>query len=153
MTIRVAKLADIGEVYTICREFQAISPYADYEISKEKFYEFLQFYLQAKPQEHMVLIYETEGAIQGILAGIMTVGSHFFSESRVATELVWFVREEHRRGMAPIRLLRAYEAWAKLMGASKVSLTAVDNKHREMLTQMYKKLGYKSTEETFVREL
>ncbi len=153
MTIRAATLEDINEVHLICREFQAISPYSSHMISDEKFYEFLEFYLTPKPEEHMVLVYETEGDIQGILAGIMTVGSHFFSESRVATELVWFVREEHRRGMAPIRLLRAYEAWAKLMGASKVSLTAVDNKHREMLTQMYKKLGYKSTEETFVREL
>ncbi len=153
MTIKVATVEDIDAVYLLCREFQAISPYADQEISKEKFYEFLEFYLQPDPNAHMVLIYETEGAIEGIIAGIMTVGSHIFSTNRVATELVWYVREDHRRGMAPIRLLRAYEGWAKLMGAKKVSLTAVDNEHREMLTAMYHKLGYKSTEETFIRTL
>ncbi len=155
MTIRAATMDDIDEVYLITKEFQRNSPYADQDISDEKFYKFLTYYLTPMPKAHMVLVYEHEetGKIEGIIAGMITIGSHFFSENRVATEMVWYVRPEHRKGTAAIRLLHAYEDWAELMGCQKVSLTCVANEFREMLTKMYIKMGYKSTEETFVREI
>lgn len=152
MTIRAATLADIDEVYTISREFQATSPYRDHEISDDKFYSFLTYYLTPKPLEHIVLVYEKE-KIEGLIAAQVTTGNHFFSEHKIATELVWFVRPKARNGSAPIRLLHAYEEWAELVGCQKVSLTVVEGESREMLTRMYNKMGYESTEETFVREI
>ena len=153
MTVRAATIDDIDNVYTLCREFQAISPYADQEISPDHFYHFLRHYLKPKPEEHIILLYIRDGEPVGIIAGQITVGSHFFDENRIATELVWYVQPELRRGMAPMRLLQAYEQWAELMGCKKVSLSAVENKHRAALSQMYEKMGYQSTEETFVRDI
>lgn len=153
MSVRVATIDDVSEVYRLCLGFKAISPYADHPISETHFLGFLNHYLKPKPEEHNVFVYEREGKLRGIIAGLITVGSHFFDEHRVATELVWYVEPELRTGMAPIRLLQAYERWAELMGCKKVSLSAVENSHREALTKMYNKMGYESTEETFVREI
>jgi GNAT superfamily N-acetyltransferase len=153
MAIRTAGIADMDQMYDLCQEFQAASPYADIPISDDKYYEFLNHYLTPKPDDHIVLIYEKEGIIEGMLAGIITSGIHFFSENKVATELAWYVRPAARNTSAPIRLLHAYEEWAKLMGCQKVSLATLNNEYRETLTKMYIKMGYLSTEETFVRDI
>jgi GNAT superfamily N-acetyltransferase len=152
MSVRTATVDDIQEVYRLCKLFKEISPYADHPISDDHFFSFLKHYLKPNPTEHNVFVYERDG-LKGLIAGQITVGSHFFDEHRIATELVWYVEPELRHGMAPIRLLQAYEQWAELMGCKKISLSAVENKFRPTLSRMYEKMGYVSTEETFVRDV
>ena len=153
MTVRTATIDDIDDVYALCREFQAMSPYCDIDVSEEHFYKFLAHYLEPKPKEHIIMVYEKDGEIGGIIAGQITVGSLFFSENRIATEMVWYVEPHLRAGMAPMRLLQAYEKWAEMMGCKKISLAALDTAQRPALTSMYEKMGYVSTEETFVRDI
>lgn len=153
MTIRAATLADRDDIITLLREFQAITPYATHEISDQKFEEFVSHYLNPRPFEHIILLYEKDGKIEGLLAGMVTSGVHWFSENKCAAELAWYVRPSARQGTGPIRLLMAYEKWAKLVGCCKVSMMVIEGDSRQTLSKMYRKLGYESTEETFVREI
>lgn len=153
MTIRAATLADMDELIDLIKEFKDDTPYADQIISDEHFVTFLTHYLTPRPAEHIVLVLEKNNEIVGLIAGAITAGLHFFSENKVAGELAWYVSPAHRNGTGPIRLLHAYEDWAELMGCTKVSLSVLETEHRPTLSKMYRKLGYNSVEETFVRDI
>jgi len=58
-------------------------------------------------------------------------------------EMFWFVGDDYRKGLAPVRLLNEYEKWAAQHGAVEVRLVhLVGGVHDEQLDRLYKRKQY-----------
>lgn len=153
MPVRAATMSDLEELLQIVKDFYYSSPYKDQPVSDEKFSTLLRHFITPQPFEHMAFVYERDGELTGALIGQATTGDHLFSENKVASEVMWYVKPDSRGGMAPIRLLFAYEDWAELAGCKKISMGLMAGDQRESITKMYRRMGYTSVEETFLRDI
>lgn len=86
----------------------------------------------------------------GFIAGIKE--DHLFLEG-IAQELGWYVKPEYRSGAISKTLLTSFEEWAKLVGATHVSMATLNNDYQDRLERIYDRLGYEPAERTYIKEL
>lgn len=68
---------------------------------------------------------------------------YFFSSVEcLASDLALFVLPEERGGFAAVRLIKSYEEWAKLKGATEIYLGQSTGIHIEKTDALYTRLGY-----------
>ncbi len=151
--IRTATPGDFSSLMKLVKEFKEESPYKDKFVSQEKYEERVEFFLNPRPEEHIVFVLEIQGEVVGLIAGVVTIGEHIFSEDKTAVELVWYVTPDHRSSSGSLRLIKAYEKWAKLVGCTQSTMSNLVNPSMDRLTKIYNKLGYTLTEQTFTKEL
>ena len=92
-----------------------------------------------------VFVAEVDGVITGGICGHVFV--HPMSGERVASELGWWV-EPHSRGPG-IRLLKAFETWASVAGASAIQMVAPNAR----VAAFYARVGYEPIETTYQRRV
>lgn len=90
------------------------------------------------------------GVVVGALAPVWYNPSVLY-----AAELGWWMNEEHRGGSAALRLVRAFEGWAREQGALYVSLSAMRHGDTDVgrLCGIYEKMGYYEVERTFLKKI
>jgi GNAT superfamily N-acetyltransferase len=71
----------------------------------------------------------------------------------VAQEMFWFVDADHRGGMAPIRLLKNFEDWARSRGASRVHMAHLLELQPDKIRDFYERRGYKAVEVVYSKDL
>lgn len=91
---------------------------------------------------------EVVGGIVGALAPLW-----FAPTCLSATEFAWWVSEEHRGGTAGIKLLRAFEQWAKNKGAAMVSMSDLVIEGATPAGRLFEKLGYTVIERSHVKKV
>jgi GNAT superfamily N-acetyltransferase len=90
------------------------------------------------------------------MAGMMIAAMTSFwitPSTKVAAEFAWWVNKEYRGGRAGLKLLHAFEEWAKENGASVVVLSDLVINGDEPLKNLVGKLGYTLTERTHVKRV
>ena len=103
--------------------------------------------------EHgVILLAEHDGNAIGMLMGIMNP-IWFAPSTRCAVELAWWIEPEHRGGMHAIRLVKAFEDWAKEQGAAMVTMCDLVVDGQPPVGDIIVRLGYVPTERTFVKGL
>ena len=103
--------------------------------------------------EHgVILVAEQGGALTGMLMGILNP-IWFAPATRCAVELAWWIEPEHRGGMAAIRLVNAFEEWAKAQGAAMVTMCDLVVDGQPPVGDIIMRLGYTPSERTFVKGL
>jgi len=121
--IRRAIRDDIPAIIEMARDMHSESPrYRVLGFEPEKI-NALALHLMLNKGAGGVLVAEKEGRLVGMFA--FHVGQHFFSNDTFASDVVMYVRPEHRGGFVFPRMVRAFEAWAdeylvaeKLLGVS-----------------------------------
>jgi GNAT superfamily N-acetyltransferase len=136
--IRVAALGDIDTLISIGRVMHNESAYKALRFNDDKVGELLAG-LIAEPNG-VVFIAERAGVILGGFAG--GISDFWFSNDSHAFDYGLFILPEHRGGSAAIRLLSAFESWAKDMGAKWCDIGITTGVHVEQTARMYEKLGY-----------
>lgn len=97
----------------------------------------------------LVLLSIEDDEVVGIL---IAVASQFvFSPQMVATEMGWYVLPEYRDYRRGVKLVQAFEAWAKEIGADFIAMS--DIVQTQDLSKLYERQGYKLSEKTYVKEL
>lgn len=99
----------------------------------------------------VIFIMEIAGKFAGALGGILFSDPN--NNDTVATELFWYVLPEYRYSIESIRLLVAFERWAKEMGAIRVSMMHTFGSQVEKLSGIYTKFGYRPLEVHYVKEI
>ncbi len=92
---------------------------------------------------------DATGEIHGGLGAIC--GPSMISEEKMAVETFWYVAPEYR-GQG-VRLMAAFEEWAKRQGCQKVAMVHLADSHPESLGAFYLRRGYKLIETHYVREV
>lgn len=144
MIVRRAELKDVPRLIELGEKFALDSQKAHgLSISRKKIGEFADLSVTAK--NYLVLVLEDE-VIIGLIVGILTVP--FFSDDVVMQEFVWYVENGERAGLL---LLKGMEKMAKAMGA--VKFIAGCKPDYVDMSGIYLKMGYRSLENQFVKDL
>lgn len=94
----------------------------------------------------------SEGAgINGMVSGV--ISPVYFNHAHVSgEELFWWVSPEAPQ-MTGIRLLTGLEQRAKEMGCKTFQMKSLARLGGERMVQLYNRLGYRQSEQTFIKEL
>lgn len=67
---------------------------------------------------------------------------YFFSQDRIAQELLLYVKPQYRGSSYAIRLIKAFEKWAKSIGVKKMLMSTSTKVKEEQTMRLFEKLGY-----------
>ncbi len=101
------------------------------------------------PTKAICIVADVNQKLVGCLYGIAT--EFYFSDFLVCTELIWWVDEDYRNTSTGIKLFKAFEFWAKRIGAQ--YLSAVNTEGTTDLSKLYNHSGYHLAESTYVKAL
>lgn len=93
------------------------------------------------PDDGVVLMAQNE---DGVLKGFKFGVAHrfYFSTARVAHEMAMYVAPEFRGGFTCAALIKAFERWAKEVGALEVVIGVAANIDNDLTASVYERLGY-----------
>ena len=146
-SVREATQEDLFELLMLAYEFSKEGP--DHFKPFEKDLVEVRLANAIDSEDYVVLVLEVNGSIEGGIVGAC-IAPWMMSES-FAVELAWFVRKSSRDGRGAIKLVKAYEAWAKSKGVTKICMS--DLTKLQGLGKLYNRLGYSLTETSYIKEV
>ena len=144
--IRTATPDDVFDILILAKEFSKEAP-SSHKWNKDKTEQFLVSALQNTNME--IFVIDVGGEIEGALVGLLS--ELYMSHTVQATELAWFVSKDYRGKPASIRLMKAFEKWAKESGANQVGMGDIEG--ISSLENLYNRLGYERAETVYLKEL
>lgn len=145
--IRQATKADIPEVARIGRQFADYYPYkAQYDEER------VADSLSAIINMGVILVMIKEEAIIGFIMGVL-VPLWYAPTTITAQELAWWMDPEHRKGMAGLKLLTAFEEWAKASGANLIMISDLLIEGEYPIGKILTLKGYQHTERLHMKEV
>ena len=95
-----------------------------------------------------VILSLSDGRPVGMIAG--TVQPFLFNNDRVATEIVWWMDEDFRKGRKSFQLLNAFEYWAKNVAkCDTILMSTLNSLQSDRIGKLYEKRGYKPAENNY----
>jgi GNAT superfamily N-acetyltransferase len=140
--MRNAKHSDLLELVQMGREFAEA---AKVPFDRDKFAETVEGLIDS--DEGVILI-----SPAGMIAGVV-YDSFFHPDFRVAQELFWWVRPEHRGNRLGIALLGGFEEWAVQKDAKRVIMVALQELTPRKVGKLYIGRGYTPLEHSYSKEL
>lgn len=148
-TLRRGTAADIPALIDmIARDFPAL---LNLRFSREKATALFLRLLDRSPfvpRTGFLYVLDVDGEPVGFLAAEAVTGEPW-TDDRIAIEHMLFVKPEHR-GRDAVRLIKEYLRWAKKIGCKAVRLTAQNGLDGERVGALYRRLGFRPLESTFV---
>ena len=148
-TVRHATLDDLEAIMALAREFIMFAPHASVaDVSSEE----LEQQARTCIENALVLVAEDEGKVVGMLVGVLT-GLWFSPSTLMAAELAWWVTPSARNGSAGIRLVTAFQDWAREQGAKVVTMSSLDLDFDTRVSSVLERMGFKASEHTHMKRL
>jgi GNAT superfamily N-acetyltransferase len=147
LQIREARLEDLPRMEDCAREFYAQSRFLK-GFNPELFRNTWTQLLANGTGVIFLLVDEEIGEIRGALGGVAYPDP--YSGALIATEFFWFV-SEGRRGHG-LRLLKAFEAWAREKGCSQIRMVHLMDLMPDKLDRVYRRFGYEPAEVHYSKE-
>jgi len=144
--IREATSDDIFDILVLAKEFSREAP-KSHKWNKDKTEAFLHSALHNTNM--VILVNDCDGELGGAIVGL--VSELYMSTTVQATELAWFVSKDHRGKPSSIRLVKAFEGWAKSRGADLLGMGDIEGISN--LEKLYIRMGYKKAESVYTKEL
>lgn len=148
-TIRHATEADVDSIVKMARQFIAFAPHASIAEFDDGD---LVAATRACMDNGLVLVAEQEGAVVGMLFGVLT-GVWFAPKTAWAVELAWWVDPAARGGTAGIRLVTAFQDWAREQGAKLVAMSSLHLDHDTRVSSVLERMGFSPSEHTYIKRL
>lgn len=104
-------------------------------------------YLSGGP--FLALVHDVEGVAQGVL--LAHAYEHEFGPVWIAQERVWWIDPAHRGGTAAVKMLSAYEDWARGNGCKFAGMGGVGGE--PTVSAIYGRRGYRAAETHFLKPL
>ena len=146
--IREARLDDLRRLEACAREFYAQSRFLK-GFDPERFEAFWTSLLEQEMGVIFLLVSDRDGEIEGTLGGV--IYPEPYSGARIATEFFWFVHQA-RRGEG-LKLLRAFESWARAKGCAQIRMAHLVDLMPAKLETVYRRFGYTPAEVQYLKEL
>lgn len=146
--IRKATVFDAEKLAVLGKEFFAFSAFKD----------FVEYDVESAEQnilklltQGIVFVAEDGDEIVGAIVGLLSP-LWFNSNAFVATELAWFIAEEHRKGTVGIRLYKAFEEWGYANGAQAIVMSDLVVDGGTPASQLFDKLGFTTIERSHIKK-
>lgn len=98
-----------------------------------------------------ILIDENDGDLRGFIMAQLT--TPYAGTNVIANDIAFFVIPEFQGGTTALRLIKAYEKWARRAGATHIELGVSSGVDTERTLSMYSYLGYAPSSVTYIKEL
>ncbi|WP_421367035.1 GNAT family N-acetyltransferase [Agrobacterium tumefaciens] len=142
MDVRPATAKDRDRVVALLRESHEAAGFT---------FPFQAAYADQLFQQHMAsqkaCVLVAGNPAQGVLMAVAF--EHPFGAGRIAKETVWFVSPK-ARGRGAIRMLDAYEAWARSVGCVSAGMASLASND---VSSLYERRGYSAVETHFMKSL
>lgn len=142
--VRFARNSDAGSIVDLLRQSHAAARWT-FPFDPVRAHALFCHHLQS--EKACVLVLESDGAVSGLL--MASVFDHPFGAGLCATETVWFI-DEKARGRRSLKMLDAYEAWAKEQGCAVICMASLAIND---VSRIYIRLGYAPVETHFMKAL
>ena len=139
MITRQPTYKDIDLLIDLGARLHAESAYAFLPYNEEKVRQLIFSYIE-DDETQFGLIAETGDVIIGMIGGYLV--EYYFCDEKIACDIVLFVDQQYRGGMAAIRLIRGFQKWAKAHGARELCLGITTNVQTELTGKLYQRLGF-----------
>lgn len=149
-TLRFAGLNDIDAILDLAKELYKDSPYSPLSVNPVKVRATLEKIIVESKGEYVILLSVDGQEIVGVLVGY--VYSPVFSDDRIAIEMLWYLKPEHRSGNRGVDMMDAYEYWAKGVGAKVIQYGYLSSSPEGML-KLYRRRGFELSEQIFQKVL
>lgn len=155
VSVRPVGKEDVEAIVAMGRAMHDESPeYRDMDFSEEKIRKLVNFMcgtLLVPNSSNSALIAEDGGTIVGMMGGFVI--EHFFGHDKVAHDYVLYVKPEHRRGTAAVRLIREFEKWARAQGVRAIVPAITTGMSTERTEGLYVRLGYEPNGVTLIKRV
>lgn len=148
-SLKVATEEDFDDVKRLCLSFFHASIYNDKDIADDKVETLISEFIHLT-HDRIAILGLLEGQPCGLIAGV--VQPLLFNHARIASEIVWWVDEEHRRSKLGLQLLDAFEYWGEHIAKADYGqmVTLADDKS-EHLDKYYRRRGYIPVEKAYLK--
>lgn len=147
--IRPAAASDIPTIAALGEKFHAQAGWDEIDYCAEDCAASLAAFLEAGC--FICLVSETDGAINGMAAGV--VSPVYFNASHLSgEELFWWV-DDGAPQLTGIRLLDALERAARERGCATWQMKSLARLGGDRMTALYERRGYRPTEQSFMKRL
>ena len=151
MTIRFATLADVPSLVEAGSRMHALTRFRSQPFSAQRLAQaFSDLIAQEQGKYAFLVAAHVDGGIVGALIGVME--QQIFTDAYTASVMHFDVLPEARMGGHGVRLLRAFERWARNRNAIEVCLGVNSAPETEQLGRFIKRMGYRSVGANFVRD-
>lgn len=138
--MHIATKDDLDDLERMGMNFLEASPYKEFG-DREIINDLLKGIVNGVPTDRIAIISES-GFILGVATGFL------FGPYKLASEIAWWVEPEARGTGEGLKLLEAFEYWAKNVAECKlVSMTSLN----KTVEKYYKKNGYKLYERAYMK--
>jgi len=135
--IRPARHDDIPRLVELGTLLHDTSSYARRSLNPEKVTRFLAQLIDGLG---VVFVAEVDGEVVGGFAGAVT--EQWFSDDLIAYDYSFFIEPSKRQGLIAIKLILAFQEWAKAKGAKEIQMGITTGVHVEGTTKLYRRLGF-----------
>ena len=147
--IRVATEADIDPLLVMCRNFVQFAPHARIVgATDESLTQAIKFVMN----QGRIFVAESGGVVVGMLMAVI-YPVWFAPQSKCAMELVWWVEPEHRGSTIAIRLVKEFEEWGRMQGATMATMGDFVVDGQPPVGEMIMRMGYALSERAFAKGL
>jgi GNAT superfamily N-acetyltransferase len=143
-------MTDIPAMVELASRMHALTRFKSFPFSAQRTTNSIVALIQHDKGKYAVFVAEnSEGKVVGALIGVME--QHIFSESYVASIMHIDVLPEARMGGYGVRLIKAFEQWARNRNAFEICFGVNSGSDLELQT-MIERLGYKFVGGNFVMQ-
>lgn len=143
--LRRATPADIPQVVRMAHAMVADSTYAPLQVDPERMASFLDPLIS----HGFVVVVQKDGAVVGAMLG--DVLTPWYAQKRMGIEYAIYLEPEHRHGLTAARMVGAWVAWCRDMGA--VQCRAGVTTGNGDMERLYVALGFERSGGSFVKNL
>jgi len=147
--LRLASLDDIPYLMGLAKTLYDTSGWEDIPVDYTKGQAVFEKFIIEGQKEALVLISHDKGKAVGVLAAYAF--TPIFSNSKVAVECLWYLEPEYR-GRRGLDMKKAYEYWAKLVGAEFCQYGVLSTSP-DGLEKLYQREGMKFSEKVYIKKL
>lgn len=125
----------LGEAIRLAEGFLSEGLFRDCSFNPEKFAAVI-----AHPSVFYAFYKGADDGYQGFFIGTLT--DQFFGDDLIGIDMGVYIEPEHRGKMGAVRLIQAFESWAKENGAKEIYLSQTSGVNIDKTSAFYERLGY-----------
>lgn len=148
MRIVRADASDVPFIMECAREFTSIIPDCPLDA---RHYESAWWNFITDEKGAIYLLMDDSGNVAGGIGGIWN--HDLLTARRMAIELFWYVKPGYRKGVWPIKLLKAFEGWAVENKCQHVAMIHMECSMPDEMKSIYGRLGYSLFETMYRKKL
>lgn len=148
-SLRLATLDDIPYLLELAKTLYETSGWDMIPVDYTKGRAMFEKFIVEGQKDALVLISHDNGKAVGVLAAYSFVP--LFSNSKVAVEVLWYLDPAYR-GRRGVDMKKAYEYWAKLVGAEFCQYGVLSTSP-DGLEKLYQREGMKFSEKVYMKKL